>query len=295
LSAPRATRLVPTRVRAQPTSSRRRAQRGPSRPNSLRAMARRTTALGLCGPERQYRGRRGWCAPDWQQRLPRRRLLVHQTGTTWAQQDELTANDGAANDFFGSEPGTVGLSGYTVIVGSPQHQVGGNMLQGTAYIFVAQASDGTTCTISSNCTSTFCVDGVCCDTTCGDGLATDCQSCLGAMTGGADGTCGTVTAAANYTCRPSTGPCDPAGVCDGSSPSCPADTATPDGGCVSSSSSASSSSSSSGAGSFHLTGGCDCRAVPDRGDGRDATRAAWLALGLGLAIGRRRRCRAARS
>jgi hypothetical protein len=222
--------------------------------------------------------------------------LFSQSGTTWAQQDEVTASDGAPSDHLGPGPGCVAVSGTHAIVGAPEHAVGGNDSQGAAYIFQGPplAANGTACTADSDCTSNFCVDGVCCDTTCGDGLATDCQSCLGAMTGGADGTCGAVTAAAKYTCRPSTSACDPAGVCDGSSPSCPA-AAAPDGGCASSSSSTSSASSSSGAGSFHLTGGCDCRAVPDRGDGRDATRAAWLALGLGLAIGRRRRCRAVRT
>jgi hypothetical protein len=224
--------------------------------------------------------------------------VFSQSGATWVQQAELAASDGVPHDFFADcgAPcqGIVGVTGSTVIVGAYWHPVGTSAGQGAAYIFTAPGANGTACTADSDCTSTFCVDGVCCDTACGGGVATDCQSCLGAMTGGADGTCGTVAATANYTCRPSTGPCDPAGVCDGSSPSCPA-AAAPDGGCASSSSSTSSASSSSGAGSFHLTGGCDCRAVPDRGDGRDATRAAWLGLGLGLAIGRRRRCRAVRT
>jgi MYXO-CTERM domain-containing protein len=159
------------------------------------------------------------------------------------------------------------------------------------YIFVPPppAANGTACTADSDCESTFCVDGVCCDTECGGGVATDCQSCLGAMTGGADGTCGTVAATANYTCRPSTGPCDPAGVCDGSSPSCPA-AAAPDGGC------ASSSSSGASPGSVNLAGGCGCRTVGDRGDGREPTHAVWLlALGLGVVVGRRRRCRRVRT
>jgi hypothetical protein len=220
--------------------------------------------------------------------------MFTRSGTNWGPMDVLTASDGADGDYLGWG---VAVSGSTAMVGAPSHTVGANLNQGAVYVFHAPplAANGTACAATSDCKSTFCVDGVCCDTACGGGVATDCQSCLGAMTGGADGTCATITAAAKYTCRPSTGPCAAASVCDGSSPSCSAAVPVPDGGCASSSSSTSSASSSSGPGSFHLTGGCDCRAVPDRGDGRDATRAAWLALGLGLAIGRRRRCRAARS
>ena len=43
----------------------------------------------------------------------------------------------------------------------------------------------------------FCVDGVCCNEACGAGDTTDCRSCLGAQTGGSDGTCGDVTAGAS--------------------------------------------------------------------------------------------------
>jgi Tol biopolymer transport system component len=54
-------------------------------------------------------------------------------GTMWIQQQQLTAADGAGLDAFGN---SVGISGETAIVGSPQHNVGANADQGSAYIFV---------------------------------------------------------------------------------------------------------------------------------------------------------------
>ena len=56
-----------------------------------------------------------------------------QSGTTWSQQAELTASDGAANDGFGW---SVAVSGGTALVGNPGHTVGSNQSQGTAYVFV---------------------------------------------------------------------------------------------------------------------------------------------------------------
>ena len=52
------------------------------------------------------------------------------SGTTWSQQAQLTATDGAADDNFGS---AVALSGDTALVGSPYH---GASAQGAAYVFV---------------------------------------------------------------------------------------------------------------------------------------------------------------
>src|SRR5262249_8157419 len=54
-------------------------------------------------------------------------------GTAWTQQQELTASDGAANDFFGL---SVAVSGDTAVVGADLHQVGSNVNQGAAYVFV---------------------------------------------------------------------------------------------------------------------------------------------------------------
>jgi hypothetical protein len=53
------------------------------------------------------------------------------------QQAKLTASDGAANDFFGI---SVAISGDTAVVGSYQTDVGSNVDQGAAYVFVKPAS-----------------------------------------------------------------------------------------------------------------------------------------------------------
>ncbi len=54
------------------------------------------------------------------------------SGGTWSQQSELTASDGAAFDLLGT---SVGVSGSTVVAGSPQHTVVSNTQQGAAYGF----------------------------------------------------------------------------------------------------------------------------------------------------------------
>jgi hypothetical protein len=53
------------------------------------------------------------------------------SGTTWSQQQELTASDGAANDYFGL---SVSVSGNTAVVGAPSAPLDGN--PGAAYVFV---------------------------------------------------------------------------------------------------------------------------------------------------------------
>jgi hypothetical protein len=51
----------------------------------------------------------------------------------WVQHAELTSSDGAANDDFGE---SVAISGSTIVVGAPFHQVGPNQFQGAAYVFI---------------------------------------------------------------------------------------------------------------------------------------------------------------
>ncbi|MFN2468534.1 MAG: FG-GAP repeat protein [Gaiellaceae bacterium] len=53
------------------------------------------------------------------------------TGTVWSEEQQLTASDGAANDFFG----TVAISGDTAVVGAFGDTVGANQFQGSAYVF----------------------------------------------------------------------------------------------------------------------------------------------------------------
>jgi len=54
------------------------------------------------------------------------------TGTTWSQQQKLTASDGVATDFFGC---SVALSGETAVVGARYDDVGATVDQGSAYVF----------------------------------------------------------------------------------------------------------------------------------------------------------------
>jgi hypothetical protein len=62
------------------------------------------------------------------------------SGTTWAQQAQLTATGGATNDQFG---GSVALSGDTAIVGAQFDDVGANPDQGSAYIFTRSGATWT--------------------------------------------------------------------------------------------------------------------------------------------------------
>jgi len=55
------------------------------------------------------------------------------SGVTWTLQQKLTAADGAVSDLFGI---SVGISGDTVVIGAFLDDVGANVDQGSAYIFV---------------------------------------------------------------------------------------------------------------------------------------------------------------
>ncbi|MHB8742805.1 MAG: FG-GAP repeat protein [Sulfuricaulis sp.] len=61
-------------------------------------------------------------------------------GSTWVQQQELTASDGAAYDTFG---GSVALSGTTALIGASGKTVGSKTLQGAAYVFAFNGSTWT--------------------------------------------------------------------------------------------------------------------------------------------------------
>jgi hypothetical protein len=54
------------------------------------------------------------------------------SGSTWSQQAKLTANDGAAGDYFGV---SVAIAGETALVGAFRDDVGANPDQGSAYVF----------------------------------------------------------------------------------------------------------------------------------------------------------------
>jgi hypothetical protein len=59
-------------------------------------------------------------------------------GTSWTEQQKLTAADGAAGDFFGDN---VSISGTTAIISAGYDDVGSNTNQGSAYVFI---QNGTT-------------------------------------------------------------------------------------------------------------------------------------------------------
>ncbi|TAK04024.1 hypothetical protein EPO34_02605 [Patescibacteria group bacterium] len=58
-------------------------------------------------------------------------------GSTWNQQQKLVASDAAGNDVFGI---SVGISGNSVVVGANRDDVGSNLNQGSAYVFVRSGS-----------------------------------------------------------------------------------------------------------------------------------------------------------
>ena len=58
--------------------------------------------------------------------------MFARSGTSWSQQAQLTAGDGAADDYFGD---SVALAGDTALVGAYANDVGANADQGSAYVF----------------------------------------------------------------------------------------------------------------------------------------------------------------
>jgi hypothetical protein len=65
------------------------------------------------------------------------------SGTVWTQQQKLTASDGAAGDSFGNGGWSVAIDGNTAVIGATQDDVGGNMDQGSAYVFVRSGTTWT--------------------------------------------------------------------------------------------------------------------------------------------------------
>lgn len=59
------------------------------------------------------------------------------SGTTWSQQQQLTASNGATNDQFGY---SVALSNDTALIGAPMDEVMSNSERGSAYVFVRSGS-----------------------------------------------------------------------------------------------------------------------------------------------------------
>ncbi|MGQ0798991.1 MAG: putative Ig domain-containing protein, partial [Pseudomarimonas sp.] len=66
--------------------------------------------------------------------------VYSRSGSTWTQQAQLTASDGAANDQFGR---SVALSGDTALVGAPFDDIVADENQGSAYVFTRSGSTWT--------------------------------------------------------------------------------------------------------------------------------------------------------
>ena len=103
----------------------------------------------------------------------------------------------------GQATGSIGLSNAVTIGPAP-----GN-------------GQGSACQTNSDCLTGFCVDNVCCENQCGNS-ARDCQACSVAAGSSTNGRCEITNAGTQ--CRAAAGLCDRAEVCNGISPSCPADT-----------------------------------------------------------------------
>lgn len=63
--------------------------------------------------------------------------IFHRTNGNWTQQAKLTANDGEALDYFGY---SVSISESYAIVGAVFDNIGGNINQGSAYMYVREGS-----------------------------------------------------------------------------------------------------------------------------------------------------------
>ena len=71
-------------------------------------------------------------APTQNEARPGAVYVFTRSGTSWTQQQKLTASDSAAGDYFGQ---SVALDGDTIVVGRPQE----NSFQGSAYVFTRTA------------------------------------------------------------------------------------------------------------------------------------------------------------
>jgi MYXO-CTERM domain-containing protein len=224
------------------------------------------------------------------------------SGTTWTQQAEFTASDGAEADDFGY---SVSVSGGTALVGAQQHQVGANAVQGAAYVFVAGgasgSANGTPCTANAQCASAICGaagTGNCCaaacstsDPACG---ATACASGTGACvfptsstTCGVDSCTGSTLTThgcdGSGTCAANAGtPCPDNLDCNAAGTAC---LTVPDAGGAGGAGGA----GSTGAGNPSTHGGCGCRLAGEPTP-REGSPLAVLAA-MAMIVGLRRRLR----
>jgi len=117
-----------------------------------------------------------------------------QSGSTWTQQAEPVASNGAMGDAFGV---SVAISGTTAIVGAWGKTVGSNVGQGAAYVFVEAHAGGDACASPLDCVSGFCVHSVCCDSACPGGSCMGGTCVMASDAGATDGGAGDSGTAAN--------------------------------------------------------------------------------------------------
>lgn len=135
----------------------------------------------------------------------------------WTADTALTLTPRPAGAAFGTAL-AMSANGDVILVGLPLADGTASNTGAAALFSLVGLSTGFACTSASQCASGACVDGYCCDRACGNGAAS-CEGCSMARTGLPNGTCGLVPS--GRACRPSTGPCDPAEVCNGFSTACP--------------------------------------------------------------------------
>ena len=129
-----------------------------------------------------------------------------------------------AEEAFGRSV-AIGLDGVSLLAGGDWADTTAGADAGGAWALGARGEPGESCGAASHCALGFCSDGVCCDTACGGGAADDCQACVASLTGGTDGTCAPLgaAAAASTICRAVAGDCDVEERCVAGDAACPTD------------------------------------------------------------------------
>ncbi len=143
--------------------------------------------------------------------------LFLRTGTTFAADARLPSSMASNGDEIGTAVALAGGGAYAAVGAPLDDRLGTN--DGSVHVFRLTNGLGTPCLTAGECASGFCADGVCCNTACARGTGTECQACVAARTGAAQGTCAPISA--GTTCAASAGTCDPVHLCDGTSNACP--------------------------------------------------------------------------
>lgn len=144
--------------------------------------------------------------------------------TGWVADTALTVTPRPPGALVGTAV-ALSANGDVMLVGMPNFDGAATNTGGAALFSLVGLATGFACTTASQCLTGVCADGFCCDRACGSGAS--CEGCSMARTGQANGTCSVV--ASGRVCRPSSGQCDPAEVCNGVSTVCPGNVLSPAG------------------------------------------------------------------